>query len=190
MGIVAKYVASLMSWPELVWGVRCQADFSLPAFSHVNGIFVLPMRSTNRGEPAIWARSIAPQPCIRLDLRRIPTMKQPFASATRLRGGGPILTTVVWTMFWLGSPPPRIVIGSPFWREPGWAPKPYVRLSFLGRLRCRPQYDTLRDLAEGDHAPQCDKQFTGEGDNYGRLARSLGTPGPRPIPLRERALHA
>ena len=38
-------------------------------------------------------------------------MKQPFASAARLRGGGPILTNGSMTMFWLGSPPPRIVIG-------------------------------------------------------------------------------
>ena len=33
------------------------------------------------------ARGIAPRPCIRLDTRRIQTMKQPFASAARLRGG-------------------------------------------------------------------------------------------------------
>ena len=52
----------------------------------------------------------------------------------------------------------------------------------------RPQYDTVRDFAGGDHAPQCDEQFTGEGDNYSGLARSLGIPGPRPIPLRERAV--
>ena len=38
-------------------------------------------------------------------------MKQSFASAARLRGGGPILTNGSMTMFWLGSPPPRIVIG-------------------------------------------------------------------------------
>ena len=44
---------------------------------------------TNRGEPANWARSIAPHPCIRLDRRAIRTMKQSFASAARLRGGGP-----------------------------------------------------------------------------------------------------
>lgn len=38
-------------------------------------------------------------------------MKQSFASAARIRGGGPILTNGSMTMFWLGSPPPRIVIG-------------------------------------------------------------------------------
>jgi hypothetical protein len=40
-------------------------------------------------------------------------MKQSFASAARLRGGGPILTNGSMTMFRLGSPPPRIVIGQP-----------------------------------------------------------------------------
>ena len=40
------------------------------------------------------------------------TMKQSFASAARLRGGGPILTNGSMTVFWLGSPPPRIVIGT------------------------------------------------------------------------------
>jgi hypothetical protein len=40
-----------------------------------------------------WAQGIAPQPCIRLDPRWTRTMKQPFASTARLRGGGPILQT-------------------------------------------------------------------------------------------------
>jgi hypothetical protein len=48
---------------------------------------------TTRGEPAHWARSIAPRPCIRLDPCWTRTMKQPFASTARLRGGGPILPT-------------------------------------------------------------------------------------------------
>ena len=40
------------------------------------------------------------------------TMKQTCASAARLRGGGPILTNGSTTMSKVGSPPPRIVIGS------------------------------------------------------------------------------
>jgi hypothetical protein len=48
---------------------------------------------TTRGEPAHWARSIAPRPCIRLDPCWTRTMKQSFASTARLRGGGPILPT-------------------------------------------------------------------------------------------------
>jgi hypothetical protein len=34
-----------------------------------------------------------PRPCIRLDPQGIRTMKQSFASAAGLRGGGPILRT-------------------------------------------------------------------------------------------------
>jgi hypothetical protein len=43
-----------------------------------------------RGSPLSRA-TLAPRPCIRLDPCGIPTMKQPFASAARLRGDGPIL---------------------------------------------------------------------------------------------------
>ena len=57
------------------------------------------------------ARILAPHPCIRLAPSWSRTMKQSFASAARLRGGGPILTNGSMTMFRLGSPPPRIVIG-------------------------------------------------------------------------------
>jgi hypothetical protein len=37
-------------------------------------------------------------------------MKQLFASAVRLRGGGPILDTAFKAMAVFGSPPPRIMI--------------------------------------------------------------------------------
>ena len=42
-----------------------------------------------------WRANLAPQPCIRLDPRGVRTMKQPFASAARLRGGGHILPTAL-----------------------------------------------------------------------------------------------
>jgi hypothetical protein len=49
-------------------------------------------RQTNRGEPALVRDDAALRPCIRSDPRGIRTMKQSFASAARLRGGGnPIL---------------------------------------------------------------------------------------------------
>jgi hypothetical protein len=47
-------------------------------------------------------------------------MKQSFASAARLRGSGPILTNGSMTMFRLGSPPPRIVIGQSGKRNFAW----------------------------------------------------------------------
>ncbi len=42
-----------------------------------------------------WGASIAPRPCIRLGLHGTLTMKQSMASAARLRGGGPILSTAL-----------------------------------------------------------------------------------------------
>src|ERR1700710_1563811 len=66
-----------------------------------------------RGEPAVGTRDFALHPCIRLAPCWGRTTKQSFASAARLRGGGPILTNGSMTVFRLGSPPPRIVIGRP-----------------------------------------------------------------------------
>ena len=40
-----------------------------------------------------WVRATAPRPCARLDPRQARTGRQPRASAARLRGGGPALTT-------------------------------------------------------------------------------------------------
>ena len=41
---------------------------------------------------------IAPRPCIRLDPSEGRTMKQSFASAARLRDGGPLLTLGMTTL--------------------------------------------------------------------------------------------
>jgi hypothetical protein len=57
------------------------------------------------------ARNTALQPCIRLDLPEVRTMKQSFASATGLRGGGPILADGAKARVRPGLPPPRIVLG-------------------------------------------------------------------------------
>jgi hypothetical protein len=43
----------------------------------------------------------------------IGTMMQSCASAAKLQGGGPILHSGLEAMGYIGSPPPRIVIGSP-----------------------------------------------------------------------------
>ena len=40
-------------------------------------------------------------------------MMQPCASAAKLRGGGPILPLGMTAMSYLGTPPPRTVIGDP-----------------------------------------------------------------------------
>ena len=76
---------------------------------------VLHLRGANRTDPRgarRGARSTAPQPCIRLDPLGVRTMKQSFASATGLRGGGPILDDGARARGRLGLPPPRIVLGA------------------------------------------------------------------------------
>src|SRR5271154_3142508 len=91
-----------------------------------------------RGEPAVGTRDFALHPCIRLAPCWGRTMKQSFASAARLRGGGPILTNGSMTVFWLGSPPPRIVIGQP--GKGGF------------RLTCRNSVLLAEYLVKGDQA--------------------------------------
>src|ERR1700734_1965827 len=99
-----------------------------------------------RGEPAVGTRDFALHPCIRLAPCWGRTMKQSFASAARLRGGGPILTNGSMTVFWLGSPPPRIVIGQP--GKGGF------------RLACR---NTARHPRDPDalHEQHLDRRFPG-----------------------------
>jgi hypothetical protein len=57
------------------------------------------------------ARNIASHSCIRLDPSRVRTKKQSYASAARLRGGGPVLGDGTEADILVGLPPPRIVIG-------------------------------------------------------------------------------
>src|SRR5205823_8110109 len=70
---------------------RCEACAHLRiSYNSLYGdLYVKLSVGTTRGEPAHWARSIAPRPCIRLDPCWTRTMKQSFASTARLRGGGP-----------------------------------------------------------------------------------------------------
>ena len=70
------------SWPELVWGLPCQAFFDPPTLA------LWALVETTRGEPAS-VRDLAPQPCIRLDLPEVRTMKQPCASVASSEAAGP-----------------------------------------------------------------------------------------------------
>ena len=83
-------------------------------------------------------------------------MKQPCASEARLRGSGPILTNGSMTVFWPGSPPPRIGISV--------QPDVKLALKLVSRLRCfaawsrrRPQHDAVGNFARRDHPPQSDE---------------------------------
>ena len=149
------------------------------------------VQSNSKNEPrgARHAReSIAPQPCIRLDPRGVRTMKQSFASAARLRGGGPILTNGIEDHV-----PARVTATSDRHRPAGAkarrAPKLVcLRSSLTWPVRPLPQHDAVRDFAGGDHAPERDEQLAGERDDHRRLARALGALGPGPEPLRQRAV--
>src|SRR4051812_23028294 len=70
------------------------------------------MSERTEGSPP-FARELRVAPLYSVGLCRGRTMKQLFASAARLRGGGPILRNGPMTMLGFGSPPPRIVSGQP-----------------------------------------------------------------------------
>ena len=139
---------------------------------------IWPGQPTIRGEPAI-AREDRAAPLYSVAPRGSRTMKQSFASAARLRGGGPILTNGPRTMFRLGSPPPRIVSGQPGRIDPaGRAKTVACAPCWPGRSDCLPQHDAVRHFASGEHAPECDKQLACECDDHFRFARAFDAIGP------------
>jgi len=82
-------------------------------------------------------------------------MMQSFASAAKLRSGGPILPFGVKAKGRLGIPPPRTVIGFP-----SQAVRTRPKLSWcLQRppLLCRTQNDAIRDNALPHEPPQGDQ---------------------------------
>ena len=104
------------------------------------------------------------------------TMKQSFASAARVRGGGSILTNGSITMFRLGSPPPRIVSGQPGRTDPAGRAETVC----LRSLSCEPYQAAcrsrtpLRDFARVDcaHGPLM----------VPRRAAHRASPGTLPVP--------
>ena len=118
-------------------------------------------------------------------------MKQSFASAARLRGGGPILTNGSMTMFGLGSPPPRIVSGQPGKTDPRQGCRNFIlalldcEACWSGRL---PQHHAVWDLTGGDHAPERDEQLAAKSDDHLGLVRPFDALGPAPEPLRQSAV--
>ena len=143
---------------------------------------------TTRGEPAHWARSIAPRPCIRLDPCWTRTMKQSFASTARLRGGGPILPTA--SKPWSCSGHRHLGSSLTASRESAIGRQSYAfaLLDHQPRSGRRPQHNADRDFAGHDQAPQRDQQFPSECHDHRRLAHALRAFGPRPIPLRQCAV--
>ena len=117
-----------------------------------------------------------------VDPGRIMTMMQPCASAARLCAAGPFCSAARRPMLFVGSPPPRIVIGGSS-RGRGRAPKPGT--CFLLQATCssrRPQRDALRHVTGGHQAPEGDQQLSRHSHDHGLARAATGVRGPRPVP--------
>jgi len=95
-------------------------------------------------------------------------MKQSFASAAWLRGGGPILNAACQPCSYAGC---RHLGSLSVARYAVMAGTEFclVMLIVLGPSAGLAQHDPLWDFAKGDHAPQRDEQLAGEGDDHLRL---------------------
>jgi len=104
-------------------------------------------------------------------------MKQSFASAAWLRGGGPILITACKPCSYAGcrhlgpSSVARYVIMA-------GTETCLVMLNAVGPSGGLAQHDPLRDFAEGDHAPQRDERNCSPPCSGGLHYRFSGQRGP------------
>ena len=108
-------------------------------------------------------------------------MMQSFASAAKLRSGGPILPFGVKAKGRLGIPPPRTVIGFP-----SQAVRTRPKLSWcLQRppLLCRTQNDAVGYNALPHEPPQGDQKLARQGHDHG-LASTASVLGAGSKPLR------
>jgi hypothetical protein len=152
-------------------------------------VLAAPKRKQNepRGARQVCAY-LAPQPCIRLDLPEVRTMKQPCASVASSEAAGPFsrrrpshaITRVATTSDRHQRPVVQARRGTETL---------VLLVIFAGRSRNnRAHAHTVRDFAGGDQSPHCDQQFAGEGHDHGGLANTVRPLGPRAIPLRQRAV--
>ena len=141
------------------------------------------MLRTNRGEPAIGAKDRAAT-LYPVGPTSGQTMKQPSASAARLRGGGPIL----WTAWRPCDYSGHRHLGSSSTAQIAGVESPGCAVFLQRRSGWLSEHDTLRHFAGGDHAPERDEQFACQGDDHLRLARALDTLGPGSEPLRQHAV--
>ena len=92
-------------------------------------------------------------------------MKQSFASATGLRGGGPILVDGAKARVRPGLPPPRIVLGTDHLGRVAGTEALEGLLTPIESRRLA-QRDAARDLTGLDQTPQRDEQLSREGDDH------------------------
>jgi hypothetical protein len=125
----------------------------LDSFEHDGTLGAIGM--TIRGEPACGRGSVAPQPCIRW-VQRTRTMMQSYASAAKLRSGGPILLFGVESQgntSGLRHLEPSSATLSPAGTGAETVGCPSVTSVHL----CRPQNDAVRDHALPHETPQGDQ---------------------------------
>ena len=143
---------------------------------------------TIRGEPAI-GRKASRRDLVCGRIRKGPgTMKQSFASAARLRGGGPILPTASKPWSCSGHRHLGSLLTASRESAIGRQSYAFALLDHQPRSGRRPQHNADRDFAGHDQAPQRDQQFPSECHDHRRLAHALRAFGPRPIPLRQCAV--
>ena len=152
-------------------------------------VLAAPKRKQNepRGARQVCAY-LAPQPCIRLDLPEVRTMKQPCASVASSEAAGPFsrrrpshaVTRVATTSDRHQRPSAQARRG---------AETVFVLVISVGRSRNdRAHAHAVWDFAGGDQSPHRDQQLAGEGHDHGGLASTVRPFGPDTIPLRQRAI--
>jgi hypothetical protein len=113
-------------------------------------------------------------------------MKQSFASATGLRGGGPILVDGAKARVRPGLPPPRIVLGTGHLGRVAGTEALEGLLTLIESRRLA-QHDAARDLTGLDQTPQRDEQLSREGDDHCFLSHTRSFDA-APEPRRQSAL--
>ena len=136
-----------------------------------------------RGELAI-GRGTSRHNLYSVDPMRIRTMMQSYASAAKLRGGGPILNRGAQAMSNIGLPPPRIVICSAL----GTLVDCRNLLLAGTPSRGRAKGQTCRHLASGRQSPERDQELAGERYDHGLARRAASICGSCPIPRGQRAV--
>src|SRR5262245_22378673 len=165
-----REVGAVGKWPARATAKSLAAAGHLPTAVGVVSArqdLIAGCRGRTEGSPAVGA-TIAPQPCIRWSRRGLLAMKQSYASGASSEGrahsvGGTKAIAQV------GSPPPRIVIGSSSRdRAPNWfLCTSCRRADQAGRSGRGPQLEAGGNHAGRDHAPQRDEQLAGQRHDHG-----------------------
>jgi hypothetical protein len=114
-------------------------------------------------------------------------MMQSCASATKLRGGGPILNRGSKTMSNIGLPSPQLVICGLVSTGEQTA-ESQSSLPTGNSSRRRPKEQTCRRLAGGRQPPKCNEELASKRHDHCLARAAAGIRSSLPIPLRQRAV--